>query len=328
MLTSYSTNGSYLRPQPKTPVQQSVSASKIMSKFGSSHSAGPVVKVNSEQVAKVQVPLYVKAYAQPIMHMKAQPAAKVEAQPTAKFKASRVTVVATPNIPSRPMTKTKRPMPEKTRKRKNVQSIPYFGLVWKKNKSDNGGRDFRENDVILKNKDGVALAVKPICCLCKKSYSPDFLYVRCEKCRSKSAYHDCSFRTMHSFVLSFSFLTNHIPPHTDWFHGDALQLDEGKADELVAYRCCRCRKRAIPHCPHSDDNTKPESEIKEHNVAIPSESTILSVKETSALSGQDPQLASSRIVELIGKETMDADCKTNMASFTQGAVGKKCTLKS
>ena len=175
MLTSYSTNASYLQPQQKSTGQQ-VTAPRIVFKVGSSHSAEPGLKAEAQPVTKVK--------AQPATKVKTQPAAKVEAQPKTKAKNSKS---------------------EKPKKPKKVQAITYFGLVWKKNKTDkDDGSDFRANDIILRSKDGIGSSIKPTCCLCNKTYSPDFLYVRCERCRSKSILHCCSLKYYPS-VLSFCF---------------------------------------------------------------------------------------------------------------------------
>jgi hypothetical protein len=110
--------------------------------------------------------------------VKAEPLVKVEAQPLAK--------VATQNITSVQKKKAKKSKSDKPTKAKKVQPITYFGLIWKKNKNDkDDGSEFRVNNVILKSKDGIGSSIKPKCCLCDKAYSPDFLYVRCEKCTSK-----------------------------------------------------------------------------------------------------------------------------------------------
>jgi hypothetical protein len=101
-----------------------------------------------------------------------------------------------------------------------------------------------------------------------------------------------------------------------------LQLEEERIGELVAYRCCRCRRRAIPQCPHSDDYTKPEPEISEQTVATSSQSTMLSSEGAFASIDQDPLLASYGIVEPIGDDTVDADLSTNMASFAPGSNQK------
>ncbi|TVU25568.1 hypothetical protein EJB05_28069, partial [Eragrostis curvula] len=231
MLARYSTNASYIQPQHMIPGQQLAAASKIILKVGPFHYAAPAMEIKTHPVAKVQFQPCVKVDGQPIMNVKGQSTAKVEAQLAANVKAPK-----TSSVPIQQMSKGSKS--EKRRIHKNVQSITYFGLVWKKYKAaNNDGRDFRENDLILKSKDGIGSSVKPVCCLCNKTYSPDLLYVRCQKCRN-------------------------------WFHGDALQLEEEKTVELVAYCCCRCRKRGIPHCPHSDDQMKPET--SKQTVAISS----------------------------------------------------------
>ena len=198
MLTSYNTNASYIRPQQKSTGQQQVTAPKIVFKVGSSHSAEPTLKVEAQPVTKVKAQpatkikiaqQLAKVEAQPILNMKSQPIAKVETQPLTKVEALSITNAGTPNdtsVQAQPKTKAKSKS-EKPKKPKKVQVITYFGLVWKKNKNDkDDGSDFRANDVILKSKDGIGSPIKPICCLCNKTYSPDFLYVRCERCRSKS----------------------------------------------------------------------------------------------------------------------------------------------
>ncbi|KAF8706535.1 hypothetical protein HU200_030817 [Digitaria exilis] len=303
-LTSYNSNASYIRPQQKNNGLQQVTAPKVVFKVGSSNSAEPPLKVGAQPVTKVKAQPFAKVEAQPIMNVKAQPivnvkaepVTNVEARPLAKVEALQITNVTTPNISSvqaQPKTKAKKSKSEKPKKAKKVQAITYFGLVWKKNKNDkDDGSDFRANDVILKSKDGIGSSIKPTCCLCNKIYSPDFLYVRCERCRN-------------------------------WFHGDALQLEDERIGELVAYRCCRCRRRAIPQCPHSDDYTKPEPEISEQTVATSSQSTMLSSEETFALADQDPLLSSYGIVQAVGEETVDADLSTNnMLSFASGSNRK------
>ena len=324
MLTSYSTNASYLQPQQKSTGQQ-VTAPRIVFKVGSSHSAEPGLKAEAQPVTKVKAQPATKVKTQPAAKVEAQPITKVEVQPLAKVETLPIANVATPNIAcvqAQPKTKAKNSKSEKPKKPKKVQAITYFGLVWKKNKTDkDDGSDFRANDIILKSKDGIGSSIKPTCCLCNKTYSPDFLYVRCERCRSKSILHCCSLKHC-PFVLSFCFLTYWYSLLTDWFHGNALQLEDERIGELVAYRCCRCRRRAIPQCPHSDDYTKPEPDFSEQTVATSSQSTMLSSEETFALADQDPLLASYGIVEPVGEETVDADLSANMLSFASGSNQK------
>lgn len=278
MLTSYNTNASYIQHLQKNNGQQPVTAPRNVSKVSSSHSAEPAPKVEAEPVTKVKAQRVgnVEATTQPVLNVKAQPPAKVVTQ----------------NITSVQKTKAKKSKSEKPTKAKKVQAITYFGLIWKKNKNDkDDGSEFRANDVILKSKDDIGSSIKPKCCLCDKAYSPEFLYVRCERCKN-------------------------------WFHGDSLQLEEDRIGELVGYRCCRCRRRAIPPCPHSDNYVKPEPEFSEQTVATSSVSTMLSSGKTSASADQDPLLASYGIVEPIGEETGDVDLSANTASIAPGSSQK------
>ena len=184
MLTSYNTNASYIRPQQKSNGQQPVTAPRIVFKVSSSHSGEPapkveaqllVAKVKAQQFAKVEAQPTMNVKTQPVVNVKTQPFAKVEAQPImnekahplAKVEAQPLAKVATQSITSvqaLPKTKAKKSKPKK------VQAITYFGLVWKKNKSDkDDGSEFRANDVILKSKDNIGSSIRPTCCLCDKA---------------------------------------------------------------------------------------------------------------------------------------------------------------
>lgn len=167
-------------------------------------------------------------------------------------------------------------------KRKNTQGITYFGLVWKKHKSDTSV--LRAEDVIPRSKNGVVSSMRPTCCLCDKPYSPDLMYIRCERCRK-------------------------------WFHGDALRLEEKRIIEIVSYRCCRCRRRAIPGCPHSDDYYCPEPEpiIQESSANIPSS------EEAVDTADEDPSFASFGRFKQTVKETIHGDSSVHMESFVRGS---------
>ncbi|KAM0837251.1 hypothetical protein ACQ4PT_061790 [Festuca glaucescens] len=247
ILTNYSTNARHVLPQKKSTGQLPVSAPKIVFKVSSSISAEPAVMDQ------------------------AQPIAKAEVHPVAKPWSS-FSVAA---LRARPKIEGKKSKSEKKRK---TREIKYFGLSWRKNSNDNRGSDFRANDVILKCKDGMGSAIKPTCCLCKKSYCPDFLYIRCQQCKA-------------------------------WFHGDALRLEEERILDVVEYRCCRCRRQAIPTCPHSDDF---EPEFSEQTVATSSQSSMLCSEDT----------ASYGIFEPTGEEIFDADLSMNVARFTLGTNQK------
>lgn len=168
-------------------------------------------------------------------------------------------------------------------KRRNTQGITYFGLVWKKNKSDTNA--INADDVILGSKDGVGSSMKPICCLCRKRYSPDLMYIRCERCRN-------------------------------WFHGDALRLEEAKIAEVISYRCCRCRRRAIPGCPHSDDyyhkRPEPEPVIQESAANIPSSEEAIGAADENTSSA-----SFGRFEQTV--EDIHADSSVHMETFVLGS---------
>ncbi|KQJ89596.1 DDT domain-containing protein PTM isoform X2 [Brachypodium distachyon] len=300
VLTNYNTNTRYALPQKNSNSQLPVTAPKIIFKVGSSHSSELAAKIQAQPVAKVVQP--VAKVVQPVTMVESYPVAMVETQPTSKVLAHPITNVeawpvtnlATQNVAglqAQAKTRAKKSKPERPRKRKKTQEITYFGLVWKKNKNENNGSDFRANDVILKSKDGICSSIKPTCCLCNKPYSPDFLYVRCEKCKA-------------------------------WFHGDALRLEEERIFEVVEYRCCKCRRRAIPKCPHSDNFKKSEPELSEQTVATSSQSSMLSSEENDDTADQDPLLASYGTVEPIREEMFDADLSVNNTRFTPGTNQK------
>ncbi|KAE8798043.1 Nucleosome-remodeling factor subunit BPTF [Hordeum vulgare] len=298
ILTNYSTNARYALPQKKSTDQLPVSAPKIVFKVGSSHSAEPAANVQAQPVTVVKTQLVTKVETWPVAKMEALSTTKVQTHPVTELKAWPVANLATQNVAelqAQAKIEANKSKSEKPRRRKRTEEIKYFGLSWKKNKSDRSGSDFRANDVILKCKDGIGSAIKPTCCLCKKSYCPDFLYVRCEHCKA-------------------------------WFHGDALRLEEERILEVVQYRCCKCRRRAVPICPHSDDYKKPEPEFSEQTVATSSHSSMLSSEETASVADQDPLLASYGIVELVREETFDADLSMNTVRFTSG-TNQKLTVR-
>lgn len=115
--------------------------------------------------------------------------------------------------------------------------------------------------------------------------------------------------------MLFSHLSIFLCP--DWFHGDALELEEARIIELISYRCCRCWRRALPKCPHSDrcyyKSPEPEPISQENHVDT------LSSEEVAGTADDDPPLSSFGRVEPTIEETIDADSSMNMDSFVQGS---------
>lgn len=48
----------------------------------------------------------------------------------------------------------------------------------------------------------------------------------------------------------------------DWFHADAVGLEESKVSEVVGFKCSRCRRTRIPICPYLDPKSKKQLEEK------------------------------------------------------------------
>ncbi|CAL9749761.1 unnamed protein product [Musa acuminata subsp. burmannicoides] len=100
-----------------------------------------------------------------------------------------------------------------------------YGLIWKRKKGDDSGKNFRLENIILKCKEGINPPRNPTCCLCNSPYHSNLMYIRCEKC-------------------------------LNWYHADALELEEAQIFDLVGFKCCRCRRKASPKCPYLKTDSK------------------------------------------------------------------------
>lgn len=67
-------------------------------------------------------------------------------------------------------------------KAKKRNTIPYWGLIFKKKNNEDTGIDFRLNNVLLKGNPNSEAE----CDLCKKPYNSDLMYICCETCKSKN----------------------------------------------------------------------------------------------------------------------------------------------
>lgn len=72
--------------------------------------------------------------------------------------------------------------PVETKSRRRNTS---WGIIWKKNNSEDTGFDFRLKNILLKRSSSLPGSAHPVCHLCRKSYRPDLMYIRCEMCTSK-----------------------------------------------------------------------------------------------------------------------------------------------
>ncbi|TMW95209.1 hypothetical protein EJD97_009240 [Solanum chilense] len=112
---------------------------------------------------------------------------------------------------------------------KTKRNSRNLGVIWKK-KSEDAGTDFRFRNILLKgNPDGESLI--PTCHLCRNPYDPYLMYIRCETC-------------------------------SNWFHADAVGLQESKVNDVMGFKCSRCRRTRIPICPYLNPESKKQLEEK------------------------------------------------------------------
>lgn len=96
--------------------------------------------------------------------------------------------------------------PDSSSAQKNQRKLCSWGLIWKKNKSEDGTK-FRLEDIILRGNKHMTWS-GPVCHLCNKPYNSDLTYIRCETCKSKPALPDIfhlslSLSAWTGFLLSF-----------------------------------------------------------------------------------------------------------------------------
>lgn len=51
---------------------------------------------------------------------------------------------------------------------------------------------------------------------------------------------------------------------TDWYHADALEIDESKLFQVQSFKCCKCRRIKSPECPYSDKKSRTQEGTKKH----------------------------------------------------------------
>ncbi|XP_074285719.1 DDT domain-containing protein PTM-like [Silene latifolia] len=146
----------------------------------------------------------------------------------------------------------------KTSKSERKASLCH-GLIWKKKSSNDDGSDFRLRNIIFRGS-SEGLTLQPKCHLCQKTYSPNLMYIRCEAI--------CE----------------------NWYHADAVKLDESKLPELFGFKCCKCRRIKSPTCPYEDPK---KTEVRKLLIRGPKEETVDANSLSEATSDQADSLAST-----------------------------------
>jgi hypothetical protein len=114
---------------------------------------------------------------------------------------------------------------------------------------------------------------------------------------------------------------------TDWFHAEAVELEESKISTLLGFKCCKCRRIKSPVCPYADP--KPKSEVKksrrraakkEQSGANSDSGTFNDIRDSEPATPvfpveSDPLLFALANVELITESNkLDLDVQRNTAS--------------
>ncbi|KAG0546189.1 hypothetical protein BDA96_02G426500 [Sorghum bicolor] len=123
------------------------------------------------------------------------------------------------------------------RKRTALQYSYWLnGLRWTQNPHDERAISFRKERVVFPSEEAEISEVSPVCCLCEKCYCDEDIYIACEKCE-------------------------------DWFHGDIYSVTIENVNNLIGFKCHRCRLRSLPVCPYAETVTilKGQSD-KDHGI--------------------------------------------------------------
>ncbi|KAH9624079.1 hypothetical protein KSS87_004881 [Heliosperma pusillum] len=165
--------------------------------------------------------------------------------------------VGTSDKRSKSKSKSSRSQTSKSQKKASL----CHGLIWKKKSSNDDGSEFRRRNIIFRGS-SEGLTLRPGCHLCTNPYSPNLMYIRCEA--------TCE----------------------NWYHADAVKLDESKLPELFGFKCCKCRRIKSPKCPYADDDPK-KTEIRKLRIRGPKEETVDANSLSEATSDQADSLAST-----------------------------------
>ncbi|KAL6195903.1 hypothetical protein ACLB2K_031520 [Fragaria x ananassa] len=184
-----------------------------------------------------------------------------------------------------------------TKKRRPICS---WGVIWKK-KTPETGTDFRINNILLGGRSNVH-GLKPFCHLCHMPYMSDLTYICCESCQN-------------------------------WYHAEAVELEESKICDVAGFKCCKCRRIKSPLCPYTDlkDKTLQESKkirirrSKQESIGEDSDSasyldsevfeptTPVFPMEEVSIQDDDPLLFALSRVELITEHNSEVDAEWDTA---------------
>lgn len=142
--------------------------------------------------------------------------------------------------------------------------------------------------------------------------------------------------------LMFSMVTNalRLLLCTEWYHADAVELEESRIFALLGFKCCKCRRIRSPICPYADQINKVVVEGKNLRKRPPKQGSLLvdpspetfyeqlierepatlvlpAKEELVHIEGDDPSMFSLSRVEHATEQTSEVELEWNSASFSK-----------
>ncbi|XP_009337394.2 DDT domain-containing protein PTM [Pyrus x bretschneideri] len=141
---------------------------------------------------------------------------------------------------------------------KNRHGIRSWGIIWKKKGGPETDTDFRLNNILLADGSEVH-GLYPVCHLCHMAYQSDLMYICCETCKN-------------------------------WYHAEAVELDESKISEVAGFKCCKCRRIKSPVCPYTDPTNIKTQENKKVHTRRPKQETVGEDSDSATFSISDSKV--------------------------------------
>ncbi|XP_052311875.1 DDT domain-containing protein PTM isoform X2 [Populus trichocarpa] len=177
-----------------------------------------------------------------------------------------------------------------------------WGVVWRKKNNEDTGIDFRHKSILLRGSPN-GNWLMPVCNLCREDYNCDLMYIHCKTC-------------------------------SNWFHAEAVEVEESKLADVIGFKCCRCRRIKSPNCPYRVDHgyeklevMKPQKRASEQGIGADS-GTIVESRgfepttpmlpvENVFVQDDDPLLVSLSRVYQITEQNPGVDLECNIAGQGQ-----------
>lgn len=70
----------------------------------------------------------------------------------------------------------------------------------------------------------------------------------------------------------------------DWYHADAVELEESKVSDVAGFKCCKCRRIKSPVCPYTDPKDIKMQESKKVRTRRPKQETVGDDSDSATIS--------------------------------------------